>query len=111
MVEVLYDSVDLRVYRGRFVAVVYSIVHELFSHCSTLQIRYKDKMAKVGATLFAVMLLFVILSAMTIEVAEGGQVSACGEVCNRIESERDSCCRAHGHSSYSHCSGGSMFCH
>ncbi|NXR70803.1 DIAP protein, partial [Rhadina sibilatrix] len=59
----------------------------------------------------AAFLVFLIIGAVVISTTEAGQVrvSACNEVCGRIARERDECCRAHGHSSYSSCRGG-MIC-
>uniref|UniRef100_A0A914EMU7 Uncharacterized protein n=1 Tax=Acrobeloides nanus TaxID=290746 RepID=A0A914EMU7_9BILA len=38
-------------------------------------------------------------------------VSPCNEVCNRIQREKNECCRAHGHqNSNSYCTNGMMYC-
>ncbi|KAL0839420.1 hypothetical protein ABMA28_016145 [Loxostege sticticalis] len=53
--------------------------------------------------------LLLIAFAMMI-VTEAVRVGPCDQVCGRIDAEKDECCRAHGHSGYSSCSGG-MHCY
>ncbi|KAG6465314.1 hypothetical protein O3G_MSEX015072 [Manduca sexta] len=55
------------------------------------------------------LIVLVAMSALA-AVTEAVRVPPCDEVCNRIPRERDECCRAHGHSGYSSCSGG-MYCY
>ncbi|KAG6465316.1 hypothetical protein O3G_MSEX015074 [Manduca sexta] len=55
------------------------------------------------------LIVLVAMSALAV-VAEAARVQPCDQVCGRIPRERDECCRAHGYSGYSSCSGG-MHCY
>lgn len=66
----------------------------------------------MGLNKTTVLILFVacamVLISTTVE-ASTVRVPPCDEVCSRINREKDQCCKAHGYSSHSSCSGG-MHC-
>ncbi|XP_028173393.1 spodomicin-like [Ostrinia furnacalis] len=57
----------------------------------------------------ALMLLLIAFALMVVTEA-AVRVGPCDQVCSRIDAEKDECCRAHGHSGWSSCSGG-MYCY
>ncbi|XP_028158203.1 spodomicin-like [Ostrinia furnacalis] len=54
--------------------------------------------------------LLLIAFAMVI-VTDAVRVGPCDQVCDRIDAEKDECCRAHGYSGYNSCRGGRMDCY
>uniref|UniRef100_UPI00200CEDDB hypothetical protein n=1 Tax=Escherichia coli TaxID=562 RepID=UPI00200CEDDB len=52
------------------------------------------------------LLLVVCVMALTVTFSCAERVAPCDIVCGRTETERNSCCRAHGYSFYIHCEDG-----
>ncbi|GMT18062.1 hypothetical protein PFISCL1PPCAC_9360, partial [Pristionchus fissidentatus] len=63
------------------------------------------RMVSTKAIVIFFLLAFVATSAMA-QV----RVSACDEVCGRIDREKTSCCRAHHYRDWYTCFGGRMYC-
>ncbi|KAJ8731607.1 hypothetical protein PYW07_004771 [Mythimna separata] len=66
-----------------------------------------NKMAAIKTTF----VLLLIAFAMVMVTVEAVRVGPCDQVCNRIDAEKNECCRAHGYSGYSSCRYGQMQCY
>ncbi|KAL0839169.1 hypothetical protein ABMA28_017137 [Loxostege sticticalis] len=61
------------------------------------------------AALKTTMVLLLIAFAM-MAVADTVRVPPCDQVCDRIDPEKDECCRAHGYNGFFSCRGRRMEC-
>ncbi|KAJ8721854.1 hypothetical protein PYW08_004256 [Mythimna loreyi] len=92
----------------KYVETCLSLTQQIHVTLRTFLNNYaRNKMAAIKTTF----VLLLIAFAMVMVTVEAVRVAPCDQVCNRIDAEKNECCRAHGYSGYSSCRYGQMQCH